>query len=64
MKPYIYKYPNMVVNMDVVQIARRGRYNKVLTIVDRFTKYVVFAPILDERAPTLARVFFEKYVSI
>eukprot|EP00116_Pleurobrachia_bachei_P000433 sb/3460695/ len=64
LKPYTYKYPGMCVNMDVVQVSKGGRYPKVLTMVDKFTKYVVFVPIANEKATTIAKAFLDNYVCI
>lgn len=63
LKPVVYKYPGLCVAMDVVMVAKPGRgESKVLTITDKFTKWVGFFPIKNEQATTLARVFLNKWV--
>ena len=48
--------------MDVVKIKKGHKEDLVLTIVDRFTKYVVFALIKDEKAPTIAKALLNNLV--
>ena len=62
LKPVVYKYPGICVAMDVVMVKKRGKESKVLTITDKFTKWVGFFPIKDEKARTIARVFVDKWI--
>jgi hypothetical protein len=62
LKPIIYKYPGLCVSMDVVMVVRGGQASKVLTVVDKFTKWVGFFVIRDEKAKTIARTFLDKWV--
>ena len=63
LKPVVYKYPGLCVAMDVVMVKKGGLESKVLTITDKFTKWVGFFPIRDEKAKTIARIFVDKWVS-
>lgn len=60
LKPIIYKYPGLCVSMAVVMIVRGGQESKVLTIQDKFSKWVGFYVIKDEKAKTLAKTFLDK----
>jgi hypothetical protein len=53
------------INMDlIVGLPKSGGYDAVLTVVDRFTKAVIFAPTTsDFTAASLADTFFEHVVS-
>jgi hypothetical protein len=53
------------INMDlIVGLPKSGGYDAILTVVDRFTKAVIFAPTTsDFRAASLADTFFEHVVS-
>ena len=62
LKPVVYKYPGLCVAMDVVMVKKGGNESKVLTITDKFTKWVGFFPIRDEKAKTIARIFVDKWV--
>lgn len=44
-------------------VKKGGLKSKVLTITDKFTKWVRFFPIRDEKAKTIARIFVDKWVS-
>jgi transposase InsO family protein len=55
-----------MVAMDVLEMSpesKRGN-RKVLVIGDMFSRYVVAVPISDESADTVARVFFDRWVSV
>jgi hypothetical protein len=52
--------------MDVLEISpetKRGN-RKVLDIGDMISRFGVAAPISDESADTVARVFFDRWVSV
>ena len=63
LKPIVYKYPGLCVAMDVVMVKKGGLKSKVLNITDKFTKWVRFFPIRDEKAKTIARICVDKWVS-
>ena len=44
-------------------VKKGGLKSKVLTITDKFTKWVRFFPIRDEKAKTIARICVDKWVS-
>jgi transposase InsO family protein len=55
-----------MVAMDVLEMSpktKRGK-RKVLVIGDMFSRYVVAVPISDESADTVARVIFDRWVSV
>ena len=62
LRPIIYKYPGLCVAMDVVMVTRGGIDSKILTITDKFTKWVVFCLIRDETAKSIAKAFLDKWV--
>ena len=64
LKPFIYKYPGLCVAMDVVGIKKGTKEIKVLTLVDRFTKWVNFSLIKDEKAETIARALMNNWICL
>ena len=44
-------------------VKKGGKESNVLTITDKFTEWVGFFPIRDEKAKTIARIFVDKWVS-
>ena len=59
LKPFIYKYPGLSVGMDVVKVRKGNKESRILTIVDRFTKWVKFVVIKDETALTIAKALMQ-----
>jgi hypothetical protein len=52
------------VEMDIVKVGmNKNGKDRLLSMMDYFTKWVELVPIPDERASTVARVFFENWVA-
>ncbi|PAA58275.1 hypothetical protein BOX15_Mlig005277g1 [Macrostomum lignano] len=57
-------FPMQRVGIDVVKVglSRRGN-DRLLTIVDYFTKWVELVPLPDEKAATIAKALFDNWVT-
>jgi transposase InsO family protein len=64
LKPMSAGFPMQRVGMDIVKVGLSKNGNdRLLTIIDYFTKWVELVPIPDERASTIARAFFDNWIA-
>jgi hypothetical protein len=64
LQPIATGFPMQRIGIDIVKMptSHQGR-NKVLTIIDYFTKWVELVPLEDERADTIARSLFREWIA-
>lgn len=65
LKKFVYNYPNVAVNMDVIMISKAGltqRECKIFCVMDRFSKMIHITAIKDEKGETIARAFLNGWV--
>lgn len=54
--------PNQFLSIDLVgQIKGPGRYNWILTMLDRFTRFVQAVPLVDAESPTIAKALLDHW---
>lgn len=57
--------PRLEWSLDLVtELPRSSTFQHVLTCVDVFAKYVLFIPLADKRATTVATAFRERLVAV
>ena len=63
LKDIKYNYPGLVVCCDVVKISKGSSDDLVLTLTCKFTRWVKFALIKDEKSRTLAKAIFDSWIT-